>query len=220
MPGPSVPLWERPELRVAAGTTLRPGGFSLTDRAAEAIGITPGWRVLDVGCGLGVTVARLRSRYGAEAWGVEPSSGQIAGAEGVPGLIRARGDHLPFRSRSFDALFCECVFSLFDDPAQGLAEFYRVLRPGGFLVLADLFAQDGCVSGEASCAARARPLVEVREQLEEHGFSLLLAEDHSRHLRDLAARLIWAGGGEDRGCDRRLGYFLMIARQGETNHAG
>lgn len=220
MSGPAVPLWERPELRAAAGTTLRPGGFSLTDRAAGAIGLLPGWRVLDVGCGLGATVARLRSRYGAEAWGVEPSSGQIAGAEGLPGLVRARADSLPFRSQSFDALFCECVLSLLEDPTQGLAECYRVLRPGGFLVLADLFARDGCVSGETSCAARARPLAEVREQLEEQGFSVLLAEDYSRHLRDLAARLIWAGSDEERGCGRRLGYFLMIAQQGETTHAG
>ncbi|EGB13362.1 Methyltransferase type 11 [Pseudodesulfovibrio mercurii] len=207
------PLWERAELRAVAGETLRPGGFELTDRAADFIGAVPGWRVLDVGAGLGATVARLRARYGVRAWGVEPSADQLDRAKGAPGLVRARGDRLPFLPETFDALFCECVFSLFDDRPGGLTEFHRVLRPGGFLVLSDLCAV-GCPVGDgASCADRAAPLAETDRLVREGGFTVRLLEDHGAHLRDLAARLVWTAGEAASDCNRDLGYFLMIAQK-------
>nr|WP_286181815.1 class I SAM-dependent methyltransferase [Desulfovibrio sp. Huiquan2017] len=206
-------MWEREELRAVAGRTLRPGGFELTDRAADHIGAVPGWRVLDVGAGLGATVARLRSRYGVQAWGVEPSADQLIRAQGAPGLVRARGDQLPFLPEIFDALFCECVFSLFEDRAVGLAEFRRVLRPGGFLVLSDLCAASSVPGDGASCADRAAPLAETARLVRDGGFTVEVLEDHSAHLRDLAARLAWAGDGGACGCGRGLSYFLMIARK-------
>ncbi|WP_272700704.1 DVU_1556 family methyltransferase [Desulfovibrio sp. Fe33] len=207
------PLWEREELRAVAGETLRPGGFELTDRAVERIGAVPGWRVLDVGAGLGATVSRLRSRYGVKAWGVEPSSAQLGQARAVPGLVRASGDRLPFARERFDALFCECVFSLFDDRPAGLAEFHRVLKPGGFLVLSDLCSSRPASEGGASCADRAEPLAETVRLVRARGFAVELLEDHSDRLRDLAARLAWIDGGGSCGCGRDLGYYLMIAKK-------
>ncbi|HKI82121.1 MAG TPA: class I SAM-dependent methyltransferase [Pseudodesulfovibrio sp.] len=213
MPLASSPLWEREELRAVAGETLRPGGFELTDRAAEHIGLVPGQRVLDVGAGLGATVSRLRSRYGVRAWGVEQSTAQLARADGQPGLVQGRGDRLPFRDGMFDALFCECVFSLFDDRSGGLSEFHRVIRPGGFLVLSDLCASGSPTSGGASCADRAVPLDDTVRLVRDNDFAIDLLEDHTAHLRDLAARLAWTGEGASCGCGRGLGYFLMIAQK-------
>ena len=218
-----VPLWEQPALRDAAGQTLRPGGFNLTDRAAEAVGILPGVRVLDVGCGLGATVGRLRSRFGAEAYGVESSMAQIQRAtNGLP-LISAQGDALPFGDASFNAVFCECVLSLFDSPESGLKEFYRVLEPGGFLALSDLEAGERRKSEFMSCAEGAVPLAQTREMVEANGFSVVLVEDHSRHLKDLAAKLIFAGADGAQGCacrGRTLGYYLMIAQKKGATDAG
>ncbi len=215
------PLWERPGLRRAAGDTLRPGGFALTDRGAEAVALTPGRRVLDVGCGLGATVARLRSRYGVYAYGVEPSPAQLARASAAPGLIRARGTRLPFRSGCFDALFCECVFSLFADRRSGLREFHRVLRPGGFLVLSDVCALEKSAQSPrdpaGSCADRAATVEETGTLVRERGFTLRLLEDHSHRLRELAARLILAGEDAPCACAAPLGYYLMIAEKGESH---
>lgn len=213
----SRPLWERPVLREAAGDTLRPGGFALTDRAAEVMGMTPGWRVLDVGCGLGATVGRLRSRFGAEAYGVESSSAQI-GRSGRSCIVQALGDILPFQAASFSAVFCECVLSLLPDPRAGLAEFARVLEPGGFLALSDLHGQGG--EAGASCADRAAPLSATTAMAEEAGFRIVLFEDHTNHLKDLAARLLFSG--ENRaacGCGHtKIGYFLMIAEKVGSDH--
>lgn len=211
----SVPLWERETLREAAGSTLRPGGFELTDRAAEFIGAVPGWTVLDVGAGLGATVSRLRSRFGVRAWGVEPSASQLTRAAGATELIRASGDALPFGPGRFDAVFCECVLSLLDDRGAGLDEFHRVLRPGGFLALSDLCASGSPVEGGASCVDRAAPVAEIARLVRERGFSVELVEDHARLLRDLAARLAWSGdaGEGGCGCGRTPGYYLMIAKK-------
>ncbi|MCL5290189.1 MAG: SAM-dependent methyltransferase, partial [Firmicutes bacterium] len=38
------------------GGTLRPGGFTLTDKAVQYCGFKPGTTVLDLGCGTGATV--------------------------------------------------------------------------------------------------------------------------------------------------------------------
>lgn len=213
MTGP-VPLWETLGMRAAAGNTLRPGGFALTDRAAERIGVLPGWRVLDVGSGLGATVGRLRSRYGAEAWGVEPSAVQIDRSDCGCHLIPAKGDALPFDLNIFQAVFCECVLSLFDDPKCGLDEFYRVIAPGGFLVLADLYSLGNELpGGGASCADRAVPLAQTQALAKEAGFTLRLVEDHSNHLKELAARLLMTG--EECCCSnsRGLGYYMMILQK-------
>lgn len=213
----SRPLWERPTLQAAAGDTLRPGGFALTDRAAEVMGMNPGWRVLDVGCGLGATVGRLRSRFGAKAYGVEASQSQMNRA-GRSGLIRALGDALPFAGASFNAVFCECVLSLLSEPCSGLNEFARVLEPGGFLALSDLCGPGG--KGGASCADRAVPLDVTRAMVEDAGFSIVVLEDHSCLLKDLTARLMFAGEtGVACGCGQNpLGYFLMIAVKKGSKH--
>ena len=174
-----APLWERPAMRAIAGNTLRPGGFSITDRAAEFIGMLPGWRVLDVGCGLGATMHRLRARFGARTYGVELSASQLARTGDSAGMVMAAGDRLPFRTDLFHALFCECVFSLLDDRRSALRHTHRVLRPGGFLVLADLCAEGAGAPEADSCAGRAGPLADTLRLVKDCGLDILLVEDHS-----------------------------------------
>ncbi|WP_343219563.1 DVU_1556 family methyltransferase [Pseudodesulfovibrio sp. JC047] len=214
-----IPLWEHPVLRAAAGETLRPGGFAITDRAAALIGLVPGWRVLDVGSGLGVTVDRLRARFGVESWGVELSGSQIARGD-ARHVIQARGDVLPFADGTFDAVFCECVLSLFENPRQGLAEFHRVIRPQGVVVLADLYAEGRIESSGNSCGERAVSLATTRTQIEACGFSVRLVEDHTDQLKNLAAKLVFAGDHRAGGCGCGLGYYLMIAQKEGEPHGG
>ncbi|MEU1075542.1 MULTISPECIES: methyltransferase domain-containing protein [unclassified Streptomyces] len=103
--------------------------------------------VLDAGCGVGDTartVARVGSAYVTGVDGIEPDvaiARQRSARAGVPrGRTRflvANYHALPFADASFDGLYTMESFVHSPDPAQGLAEFFRVLRPGGKLVMCE-----------------------------------------------------------------------------------
>jgi SAM-dependent methyltransferase len=233
---PSQP-YESPALREATGGTLRPGGLALTERAACCCNLSAGDRVLDVGCGTGTTTAFLRDRFQVTAIGVDRSTILLAAARGEQpdlDLVRGEASTLPFPSGWFAALFCECVLSLLNDPPRALEEFHRVLRPGGYCVIADLYRRSngpkrpeplsearGCLKG-----AVQRDLLEQR--VHSAGFDIRLWEDHSHHLKTLAARLVWAGiavrdlwGLECRpgaALDEPPGYGLLVTRKRSTPH--
>jgi SAM-dependent methyltransferase len=86
-------------------------------------------RVLDVGCGDG----RLPSLYAApEVVAVDSSPDAVdrAAARGLDAQL-ADATALPFEDGSFDAVTCSHMLYHVPDPDRALAEFVRVLRPGG-----------------------------------------------------------------------------------------
>src|ERR1041384_1874993 len=46
--------------------------------------------------------------------------------------------HMPFQDNPFDFTFCQAAFKNFSEPVKAIAEMYRVLRPGGMSVIADM----------------------------------------------------------------------------------
>jgi SAM-dependent methyltransferase len=91
-------------------------------------------RTLDLGCGTGRNLPLYGP--GVRVVGVDlawPVLGRARRrAPGVP-LVRARAEALPFRSGVFDTVVSGLVFCSVPDPARGLSEVRRVLRPGGRL---------------------------------------------------------------------------------------
>ncbi|WP_415718988.1 DVU_1556 family methyltransferase [Maridesulfovibrio sp.] len=211
-----TPLWEKSVMRDAAGNTLRPGGFSLTDRAVALTGLQAGAKVLDVGCGLGATVEYLRTKYGLKACGMDYSPRQLAESPAELPLARADGSELPFAASSFDAIFCECVLSLIQDKEKTISEFKRVLKKNGKLIISDLYrrgsGQIQCLDG--SCANSPLYLGRTEQILKENGLHITAIEDYSRLLVELAAKLVFAGGkppSSGPNCCDGPGYMLMIA---------
>lgn len=195
-------VYETPALREALGDVLRPGGLALTDEALAACGLPPGAQVLDVGCGAGATVAHLRDRYGLAAVGVDASTLLLAAGhsrEPAAPLALAWGERLPIRDQGLDAVLAECSLSLMADVDAALAEFRRVLKPGGRLILADLYVRTSDNSPRPrkpqplSCLRGALTRPQVEGKLTEHGFELTVWQDCSDVLKVLAARLILAG---------------------------
>src|SRR5689334_1369119 len=45
---------------------------------------------------------------------------------------------MPFEDNTFDFTFCQAAFKNFSEPVKAIAEMYRVLRPGGLSIIADL----------------------------------------------------------------------------------
>jgi ubiquinone/menaquinone biosynthesis C-methylase UbiE len=97
-------------------------------------------RVLDVGCGTGILTTRLVEELHAElVAGCDFSLGMLRQArERADGVGWVQGDalHLPVRGAAVDAIVSTEAFHWFPDPDVALAEFFRVLTPGGRAVVA------------------------------------------------------------------------------------
>lgn len=106
----------------------------LDDALLNRIPWHPGERVLDVGCGNGVYMQELTDRQ-VNIQGLDLSIPSLLQARrhGRP-VVAASGEQLPIRSASFDTILCHKTMYVFASPDAALAEFSRVLRPGGRLV--------------------------------------------------------------------------------------
>ena len=99
---------------------------------------------LDAGCGSG-TLARYLVESGARVLGVDAAEEMVTLARELSSqdvaTLQLRFEHiatiarLPLPDQSLDGILCSSVLEYVPDPAACLAEFARVLRPGGLLVV-------------------------------------------------------------------------------------
>lgn len=108
---------------------------SLTLQLLERFG-TAGGRLLDLGCGTGAVLQELTARGRAVGIDSSPLALSLSRQRGLQGLIRGDAQAMPFRSESFDAVVSLDLFEHLPSDRAGIAEAFRVLRPGGILVLA------------------------------------------------------------------------------------
>lgn len=101
--------------------------------------IKPDFRILDVACGTGSFLNRLKKRKkGLELVGIDQSEKMLAiGREKFKGikLIPAEAEALPFKNSHFDLVSIIDSFYYFKDKKRALFECSRVLRPGGYLLI-------------------------------------------------------------------------------------
>lgn len=115
--------------------------------------IRPGDSVLDVGCGTGeVTLLAKTSAREGKAYGIDPAPEMIAVARRKAARKRLDVDFrvgvieaLPFPDSSIDVVTSSLMMHHLPEElkVRGLAEIYRVLKPGGRLLIADFMRPTG-----------------------------------------------------------------------------
>lgn len=95
-------------------------------------------RILDAGCGTGGLMLALRPRLPAAEWaGLDFSPLACAFARERTGCPIEQGSvaELPYADETFDVVISADVICQIDEPGRALAEFRRVLRPGGRVII-------------------------------------------------------------------------------------
>jgi SAM-dependent methyltransferase len=105
------------------------------EHVVAALGLGPGQRVLDVGCGTGALTGELVRRVGSEGVSALDPSESLSAAvrERYPGVDVEHGsaERLPFADGHFDATLAQLVVHFMSDPGAGVVEMRRVTRSDG-----------------------------------------------------------------------------------------
>lgn len=176
--------------------------------------IPPG-SALDAACGTGRHTGRL-IMHGHEVIGVDQSPEMLAQAAAkVPQAQFRVGDltQLPIPDASVDLVLCALALSHLPDVGEAIAEFRRVLRPGGRLIVTDVHPIMVLLTGQLIFAYKPRELAFVRirpHQVSDHltafathGFAFISCHEplyagplppggYEERIPD-AARAAWAG---------------------------
>ncbi|MGP3948792.1 SAM-dependent methyltransferase [Streptomyces sp. 7N604] len=118
----------------------------MTDLVIARLGVLPGGRVLDIGCGLGAPAIRLAKAMDVHVTAIATSPALIAEAErraaeaGADGQVvfeLGDGEDLTYPFRSFDAVMAIESLVHMNDRPTAFRHIARVLKPGGRLVATD-----------------------------------------------------------------------------------
>ncbi len=197
--------YANPAVQWLLGGELHPGGVALTRRTLELAELRSGERVLDVACGPGTSALLAASDFGAEVTGVEygedavhsaRAAASTSGCDDHVRFIQGDAEKLPVGGDQFDVVLCECALCTFPDQRRAVAEFRRVLRPGGRLALSDVVVESGpfptaltaaiatiaCIDGALSSAG-------YRRLLHHGGLTVKRSEPHPHDAEAFAQRI-------------------------------
>ncbi len=167
------------------GTWSRIAGEVFLDWLA----LPPSLRCLDVGCGNGAFTELLVERCApTEVQGVDPAAGQLAFARQrhkarVADFHQGDALALPFAENRFDAAIMALVIFFVPDPAKGVAEMARVVRPGGMV---SAYAWD--------MAGRGSPLDPFQSEINALGHKTMRAPAAAASRLE-ALHQLWSGAG-------------------------
>jgi SAM-dependent methyltransferase len=152
--------------------------------------------VLDVGCGTGGFAREIARLTSARVTGLDEAEQFIDFARTTPdddpgavGWVVGDADELPFPASSFDRVLLSLVLHQLARPASAVDEAFRVLRPGGLVLVRTIAPDDArdrvperyIPSMAAADAARLPALETITEWLRRAGFADITI---SRHLRN------------------------------------
>jgi tRNA (cmo5U34)-methyltransferase len=115
-------------------------------------------------------------------------------------------EHSDFNGGGFDLIFTQMVLHHVGDVDIIIKKFYNLLNPGGYIAIADLYAEDGSFHGEGFVGRRGFDIVKLSAQLSKVGFSNISERQCfviNRKISDTETK--------------EFGAFLMIANKKEID---
>ncbi|MEK3904300.1 class I SAM-dependent methyltransferase [Paenibacillus sp. FSL H8-0048] len=133
---------------------LRPGGVAATNWLIRQAKLSKDSRVLEVACNMCTTSIQLAREYHCQITGIDMDPRALAKAEQnirdaklerYINVRQANAMKLPFEDNSFDVVINEAMLTMLNQAAKqkAVAEYFRVLKPGGVLLTHDItFAKE------------------------------------------------------------------------------
>ena len=210
--------------------------LSIARQTVARMGLKPGDRVLDLGCGTGwVTRWLAQAVEGGPgmAVGLDISDEMIArarsGSLSVENVLFAvaAAEEIPWREEYFESALSIESFYYYPDQEAVLRELYRVLIPGGRLfILINLYKENPYSLRwveKLKVPVHVRSEAEYEQMLRAHGFTgtviahipdLTATPDHSS-----SSSSAWFANADELREFKRIGALLLLARKPETEAA-
>ena len=167
------------------------------------LGLTKSSRLLDVACGSGKPTLRIAQKTQCHVSGVDIHAEGIASAtanarevgyEGRAHFHHANAaERLSFENASFDAVTCIDAINHLPDRSRVLADWHRVLKPGGYLLFTDPIVLTGPITNEEIAVRASIGLFVFAPQgldetlLRQAGFAVERIEDRTPNMAGNAA---------------------------------
>jgi len=175
------------------------GGEQTTRDFVSRLGLSPGKRVLDVGCGTGGSAFFMARHYGVHVHGIDLSTNMIHLAIERDGKQEIEiKKKLQFEitdvletcydESSYDIIYCRDAVLHIHDKEILFQKFYRWLKPGGKIFMTDYCLGKSPSSDEFKAYMFTRrgyslqSIASSRSALEKAGFKKVVAEDRSQQL--------------------------------------
>jgi SAM-dependent methyltransferase len=128
---------------------LRPGGVAATNWLIQQAQLNKDSRVLEVACNMCTTSIQLARQYQCRITGIDMDTRALekarrnireANLEAFIQVQQGNAMSLPFEDESFDVIINEAMLTMLNGPAKqkAVAEYHRVLKPGGLLLTHDI----------------------------------------------------------------------------------
>lgn len=172
------------------------------DRFLSRLDLSPGKVLLDVACGAGGPALRIAAKTGCSVVGIDvheqavSTAGSLAIQRGLGQRAEFRvvdaAQQLPFSEASFDAITCIDAVNHFSDRPRVIAEWARLLMPGGRLLFTDPITLTGPLTNtEVAIRSSAGVYLFVPHGYDEGviaqcGLQLLVCEDVTANMAKVA----------------------------------
>ncbi|MFP9230593.1 class I SAM-dependent methyltransferase [Pectobacterium cacticida] len=154
---------------------LRPGGRKATEWLINHAGFRQDSLVLEVACNMGTTAMEIARRFGCQVIGVDMDTTALqkaqenVAAHGLAAqvtIMQANALALPFPDNHFDVVINEAMLTMYADKAKRriIAEYYRVLKPGGRLITHDIMLLSEHDSGALQAVEQMHKAINVHAQ--------------------------------------------------------